>query len=183
MTILIEEAPVLYNTVFLAGIPTPGKAEVSGGDTKSKWDARAGVGKAGASTIFTGKDLAEEITVKLTFAEGLFNESAAQQKEYFYSTIVPILQRSEDGKTAIDFYFPPLSAPPHNISSVVTRSVGMVTEDPNGFSTVTFKLLQYVKPKPAPVTKPAASQADQVDPMDAKFQQDMAQRRAEWDAA
>lgn len=148
--------PEAYDQAIIGGVPTLGIATVSGGKALWSWDSKKGSGKSGASTVFTGKDLSDCV-LKITFADGAQGLSQADQISQFVEQIVPILQTSATGKTAIDFFHPSVSLEPINLTSVVVKSIGQIEMQDNGLKTVTVELLQYVKPKPARVGKPSGS--------------------------
>lgn len=151
-----ELDPTTWDIAVIAGHGTPGHISISGGEVVWNWDAKAGTGKSGATTIFTGQDLTE-ITVTLTFADGIRGLTAIEQRREFFTVIVPILEKTSDGKTALDFYHPAVSEPPINLTAVVCKTIGQLEVEDNGLSRISFKLLKYVKPKPKPVGKPAGA--------------------------
>src|SRR5690606_10736930 len=130
--------------------------------------------KTGASTIYTGKDLSDCV-LKIVFADGAQGLSASDQISQFLDQIVPILQTSENGKTAIDFYHPSVSEPPINLISVVVKSISQLDVQPDGLKSVTVELIQYRKPKAAAVGKPSGSAAKSPEPPTAKDAQDIQQ--------
>lgn len=159
----VEDDPTTWDIVLLANIGTPGHARVRGGKAIYKWDAQAGTGKSGATTIFTGEDLSE-LTVRLEFADGVRGLSAKEQRAEWFNVVVPILEKSADGKTAIDFYHPAVSEPPVNFTAVVTKEIGQLEVEENGLTWVEFTLLKYVKPKPKPAGKPAGAKKNTEQP-------------------
>ncbi|MEZ4375506.1 MAG: hypothetical protein R3B07_32140 [Polyangiaceae bacterium] len=167
----VEDDPVVWDRAVLGGHGTPGHITVSGGAASYNWDAKAGTGKSGATTVFTGDDLTE-ITVRLEFADGIRGLSAKEQRREWFDVIVPILQRSADGKTAIEFYHPAVSEPPINLTAVVTKKIGQLQIEENGLTWVEFTLLKYVKPKPKPAGKPAGAKANAYGPPTAQEQHD-----------
>ena len=157
----------------LANIATPGIARVSNGKATYKWDAQAGTGKSGATSVYTGDDLTE-ITVRLEFSDEVRGLTAKEQRREWFDAIVPILERSADGKTAIEFYHPAVSGPPINLTSVVTKEIGQLQVEDNGLTWVEFTLLKFAKPKPKPAGKPAGAKKN--------VQQPTAQDQAKADA-
>ncbi len=167
----IEQDPITWDMVVLGGHATPGVARLSGSKALYKWDSKAGVGKAGASTVFTGQDL-PSVTVRLSFADGIRGLTAREQRREWKDRIVPILQRSADGKTAIDFYHPQVSDEPIGLRSVVTKSIGPIEYTDNGSTSVEFELLAYRKPKAARVGSPSGSRSNSANGSVAKDETD-----------
>ncbi|MCA9643677.1 MAG: hypothetical protein KC492_23455, partial [Myxococcales bacterium] len=54
-----DKNPEAWEQAIIGGVPTLGLATVSGGKYTLGWDAKKGTAKSGASTVFTGKELAE----------------------------------------------------------------------------------------------------------------------------
>ncbi|MCB9584374.1 MAG: hypothetical protein H6718_03205 [Polyangiaceae bacterium] len=151
-----DKNPEAWEQAIIGGVPTLGLATVSGGKYTLGWDAKKGTAKSGASTVFTGKELAE-CTLTITFSDGAQGLSASDQIDQFLGQIVPILQKSENGKTAIDFYHPQVSEPPIGLTSVVVKTIGQIEKQDDGLKTVTVELIQFKRPRAAPVAKPTGS--------------------------
>ncbi|MEZ4230894.1 MAG: hypothetical protein R3B89_17095 [Polyangiaceae bacterium] len=153
-----DKHPEAWEQAIIGGVPTLGLATVSGGKYSLGWDAKKGTAKSGASTVFTGKDLSE-CTLTIRFADGAQGLSASDQVSQFVDQIVPILQKSENGKTAVDFYHPSVSEPPIELTSVVVKTIGQIETQDDGLKTVTVELIQFKKPRAAKVGKPAGSES------------------------
>ena len=140
--------PGSWDWIILAGKPLPGIPRIVGASDPRKWDVRAGYGTSGATTVFTGTDI-KEFSIEIEMWD-------PDQVDYWNDTIVPILEDSRKGKTALDFYAPACSEPPINIRSIVVTDPTQLTVEDDGTITTSIKVMKYAKPKPA-VGKPASS--------------------------
>jgi len=136
--------PELYDSIVLAGVPSPGRVTLSGHDRKVNWDVKAGPSLSGATT--TIKDI-PPIEFTATFylvkdvAQGI--DDLALWPEF-----KALIDSSVDGSKpkALEIYHPDLAV--NGITSVCKASVGGVVHDGKGGQTVVVRFQEYRPPKP-----------------------------------
>ena len=133
--------PQAYDALNIAGIETPGLAEVTTSGKSLKWEHKQAKGSTGATQTLQGRDL-ETFTVKLTLWK------RAQFEEW--ETLKRLLDDSvADAKNPrpLDIAHPDLSE--HGIRAAVVENIsGRVTES-IGRSTYTIKFTEYRRPVPS----------------------------------
>jgi hypothetical protein len=151
-----SDNPEQYDYCWLAGMPTPGLVEVTGGDRKHKWDKKEAKGSSGATITSQGAEPAEPtMKVRLWFDR----ENNINHFWLWDLNIKPILEAALEGKTAIDIYHPSLAA--NGINSVVVQEVSQLAkEGEDGLHSITIKFLEFRPPKPAGAT-PKGSKSGQ----------------------
>lgn len=141
----MSRAALSQDYVLIMGTPTPGRATVIGGNSPRKWDERGGHGLAGASTIYTGDQLAK-FKVQIDLWE----------PEHFvlWKAFSPIVKKPPKGvkPIALDVIHPVLSDIDITQAVVVDRS--QLTQIEDGLWSTTIDFLQYRKPMPV-LAKPA----------------------------
>lgn len=151
-----EVSPLAWDAATIGTEQTPGLCEiVDGGGRPFKWDVQKAYGSDGPATALTGA-AEQRFTMRLRFFDGVGGLSSVEQRELYFSKIVPLLEKTTNGKQAVDFYHPSVSDPPIGIRSVVCEEFGRLTEETDGVWAVAVKLLKYSKPKPK-VGKPKSS--------------------------
>lgn len=150
--------------ILLAGIKSPGLADVSGASSVRRWDEREGFGISGAFSVFKGRGLAH-FSVKLR----LYSDTdwAAW---YAWKQIVDKLptRRGGDGKDSgvLDIWHPLLEG--LDIKAVAAAEVMQPEQTDNGEWTIEIKFLEFRYPKIA-LAKPEAAAATPVDPVEEKI--------------
>ncbi len=132
--------PRMFRTVQIAGVESPGVAVVTGAERAYGWDEKKGKGADGATTTYTGKDLAKpKVLLKLWTAEHILAWDAYRE----------LLQSSIQGDkvTALEVFHPALD---HNdISSCTIAKIGGLEHQGGGLYHVTIELQEYRQPKAA----------------------------------
>jgi hypothetical protein len=131
--------------IVLQGLPSPGVAVVRGASSPRNWDVQKGYGLTGATTIFTGEDLAKFDVDILAWETQHFIE----WEVFARATLVnpPIGARP----ISMSIQHPLLNAAPLSILQVVVTNVTQWEQDSDGGGLFmrTISFLQYRKPRPA----------------------------------
>ncbi len=148
------EAPVDF--VILAGLPSPGIAEVLGAGSPRKWDERKGYALSGASLVFKGNGLA-----KFTLQLRLYTIEHWEAWEAWK----PLVMRPPVGERAraLDIYHPFLDS--LEIRSVVVEDVLQPQQTDDGEWTIEIKLIEYRRPVVA-LARQDGSRNRSTDPVD-----------------
>lgn len=162
--------PIDY--ILLAKQKSPGIAVVGQGkpaDAPSKWDERQGYGLSGAWLFYTGDGLAHFNVLLKLYTVADWNNWHAWKKLVMRRPLTKadaaggILPRPK----ALDIWHPILEE--LGIKSVVVENrIQPQLTDETGEWTIEIVFAQFRQPKPA-FAKPEASQAQPVDPLDAKI--------------
>lgn len=147
--------------ILLAGIKSPGLADVVGASDIRGWDVRKGMGISGAFSVFTGQDLSR-FSVRLR----LYTDTdwAAW---YAWKPIVDKLptRRGGGGKDSgvLDIWHPVLEG--LDIKAVGAAEVMQPEQTDDGVWTVEIKFIEFRYPK-LTLAKPEAAAATPVDPVE-----------------
>lgn len=137
--------------VVIAGVRTPGYAEVRGAGSPRKWDIRDGYGQTGASLVYTGTSLTKfEVDV---FA---WQPEHFDAWEVFARAVLPaptpaIASRAAFGKASLSLSIqhPLLNDPPLSITQAVVEDVSQWEQgEEGGLWARTIKMIQYRAPAP-----------------------------------
>ena len=120
--------------IILAGERSPGVAEVSGADTKLKWDKRRGYGLSYGTSIFRGVELAEPTVTLRLYSQQDWND---------WDTFRPLVARPPQGQRprAMDISHPFFESA--GIRSVTIQEVGQPKEAADGEYVITIKMLEF----------------------------------------
>lgn len=136
--------PPHQDYINLAGFPSPGAAVVKGAGSPRNWDIQKGYGRSGATTIFTGEDLAK-------FDVDIFcwePEHFLAWQIFAQATLVNPPIGAFPFSMAIQH--PALNDAPLSITQVVVTNVTQWEQsDDTGLWCRTISFLQYRKPKDA----------------------------------
>ncbi len=138
------DIPSLWEFILVAGVRSPGLAEVSGADRTYDWDTKTAPGTEGATSTYKGKGPVT-FTVKLTF----WDSEQIDQWNRFRS-----LLKYESVKSVVkpvDIIHPALSQ--NGIGAAVTKKIGQLTHDGLGLYSVTVEFLEYFPPKKKDATQ------------------------------
>jgi hypothetical protein len=142
--------------IRLAGLKSPGLAEIDGADAPRAWDVRVGMGLSGAWVVFKGNRLSKfKVRFKLYTSEDwtLWNAWRA------------LVQKPPSGvrPKALAIQHPQLDA--LDIKAVVVENCDAGRQTDNGEWTFTVDFLEWRAPTPA-LAKPDASKPQPIDPID-----------------
>ncbi len=155
------DTPDLWDSIILAGIKSPGIAEVTGGDREFGWEAKKSQGSDGATTTQGGAGLAKPKVKFLLWKE----PGKVDHFEAWNMVFLPLLHSSQKavaakkttttqvvahaGKPphALDIYHPDLAA--NGIRSVVVDNIGQLVDEGKGLSSCAVSFLEFRPPKPA----------------------------------
>lgn len=151
-----ELVPDAWDIALIGPYGTPGLVELSQGGVKLKWDKKPGFGTAIGTTKLTGIQPGE-FTLKIRFVNGVLGFTSAQQRFFYETQILPLIETAKTGKQAIPFYHPAVSEPPMRITAVVPEEIGIYEQDNDGVWSVTIKFSQFGKPKAAAGTPKSAA--------------------------
>lgn len=177
MSWAIDPTSSELNYVLVNGIPSPGRAQLTGVKVPYSWDIQQSYGREGAVTIFRGRGIAK-FTLTLTM----------WLKEHFiaWPFFAALLEPPKPPKPplVVQMGHPVLSAA--DIKAVSVESIGQPERQPNGFWVATIQLLEYRPPLPA-LMKPrgAIPAPDKGKPIPPKTEADiaLAQATADFSAA
>jgi hypothetical protein len=142
--------PVLQNYFFMNGEQSPGVCRFEGAALVRSWDIRKGYGFSGASTVYTGENLAEFNAIITLWEPSHFVEWDTFSRAFLR---VPVGVRP----SAFDLDHPIINGTPLYIRSVVVKKVSQfVKVSPMKWEcTITF--LQYREAKPLQLGRPVQS--------------------------
>ncbi len=134
--------------IVLGALRTPGVATVKGLSDPRDWDIRKGYGLAGATVVYTGKNISPfTVDVDLWLPEHFIE----------WNLFAAILAPPTPGKPfALGIKHPIVNGPPHGITEVVVKDVSQPVQSNTGLWTYTLTLLPYKKPLPA-LARPIAA--------------------------
>jgi hypothetical protein len=146
------DLPLQWDFVFVGGVPSPGKAEVSGAGRPYKWDEKDGPGTQGANLTYRGSRNSHfKITLTFWRAEHFAEWDQWQRLLEYDSTKKKV--------TAVDCYHPSLAD--RGIKSIVTENIGAVEKVGPTLWQVVISVSEYSPPKTSPTTTPSSSSANQ----------------------
>lgn len=143
--------PSLWEFILIAGVRSPGLAEVSGADRTYDWDTKTAPGTEGATSTYKGKGPVT-FTVKFTFWE----EEQIDQ----WNRFAPLL-KYEAVKSVVkpvDIIHPALAQ--NGIGAAVTKKIGQLAHDGLGLWTVSVEFLEYFPPKKKNATQTPSGPKD-----------------------
>lgn len=171
------------NYVVVAGVQSPGRADISGASRPYEWEIQQGYGLGGARTIYKGPGIA-----KPTLTVALWEPEHFVAWDAFEALLKP---PTSTKPFAIGMAHPKLSAA--KIAAVQVEDVGVPERQDNGIWLVIVKLVEYRPPLPALVTPrgsvPAGEKGTPVTPKSAEdhvldqITEDIAKQKARSDAA
>ncbi len=139
MTIAIDPRDPALNYVVVNGVPSPGKAIITGADIPYNYDVQQGYGLSGAVTVFRGRGVSEPtLTIQLW------------ERAHFllWPLFAKMLEPPKPGiKLVVEMRHPLLSAA--DIKAVAVKRLGQLTRGANGIWTSTTQLLEWRPPLPA----------------------------------
>lgn len=143
----------------LAGVRSPGYAELTGASSPRKWEERGGYGLSGATVVFRGVGLCY-----FTFKLKLYSE---QDWADWYK-FKPLVERPPFGTRAksLDIWHPFLEQ--LGVTHAVIEEVSQPEQGDSGEWVITIKMIEFRRPVVA-LAKPVASKATPVDPVEAKL--------------
>lgn len=149
--------PEAYDHFFIGNSQSPGLCEFDGACLAYLWDKKRGKGAKGATTTFTGVDIADAIKVQLRFWLGAQFDA--------WDAFRQILKYDPTRKTvtALDIQYPALQR--LDINSVQCTYIGQEKRiDKSGLWAVEIRFIQYAPPPPvASVATPTTSQTTSTD--------------------
>jgi hypothetical protein len=165
-----------HNYVVVAGLRSPGRAQLTGVSAPFQYDIQPSYGREGAITIFRGRGLAKPtLTLWLWLPEHFVGWTAFQK----------VLQPPTPFKPLVVEMRHPLLTEA-GIKAVAVEELGQPQRQDNGIWVVTIKLLEYRPPKPV-LVKPrgAIPSPDKGVPVAPKTEADRAlvQAKADFEAA
>lgn len=149
--------------IRLAGVKSPGIADVVGASSPRDWDIRKGMGLSGAFSVFTGVSLAKfSVKLRLYTVEDW-------HLWYAWKPLVDKLptRRGGGGKDSgvLDIWHPLLEA--LDIKAVAVAEPMQPEQTDHGEWTIEIKFIEFRYPKIA-LAKPEAAAATPVDPIEEK---------------
>lgn len=156
------DEPVDY--VLIAGVRSPGIAELQGFSSPRRWDKRGGYALSGSTLVYRGVDLAEgKLLLRLSTVEHWAG----------WSEFSRLVQRAPLGERArsMDISHPFLEE--LGIRSVVVKDVLQPVETADGEWTVEIQLLEFRRPEFALAT-PEGSQDRPTDPYEIQIAEESA---------
>jgi len=141
-----DDYPDAWSTVVLAGVATPGVAEVSGGTVSYKWDKKQSKGASGATSTFKGREISKP-SFKLHLCRDYY--LGVDHVAAYLERVLPVLQGAmrANKPQALDAYHPAWAA--NGIGALVIEEIGQLESKGNGLWTVEIKCSEYRPPKPA----------------------------------
>lgn len=154
--------------IKLAGVDSPGIAEVIGAGNPRTYDERKGFGFSGAFVVFKGNKLSHfQVKIRLYTPE----EWAAWR---LFSSMLRRPPMGERPK-ALSIWHPQLED--CDIKAVVIEDCDAGEQTADGEWTFTIKMIEFRKPQVG-LAKPEAAAAEPLDPVDAKIQELVSQATA-----
>jgi hypothetical protein len=140
--------PLLYTSINLGGVDSPGVVTLSGFPREHSWEDQKAKGTTGASTVNHGPKNSG-FTASFYLADLEDVEAWDEFQKLISSTV--------DGPKpkALSAYHPDLVR--NKITDVVCESIGGMQHAENGGMTVVVKFREYKPPKPKPAVKAAAA--------------------------
>jgi hypothetical protein len=139
MAFAINRRDPALNYIVVAGVPSPGRASVTGVRIPYHWDITQGYGLSGAITIFRGRGVSK-FTVTIT----MFEDEHFVQWPIFKAVLQPPTKLKP---LAFDMIHPVLSSA--GIKAVQIEELGEPERQSNGMWIATLKFLEYRPPLPA----------------------------------
>lgn len=139
MSFPIDPTSNELNFVVVAGIQSPGRAQLTGVAAPFNYDVQPGYGKEGATTVFRGRGIAK-FTLTITLWE----------REHFIAWPVfsAMLEPPKTFKPlVVEMRHPLLSAA--DIKAVAVESLGQPERQNNGMWIATIRLMEWRPVKPA----------------------------------
>lgn len=140
--------PLIYKSIMLGGVESPGTVTLSGFDRQHDWEDQRAKGTTGASTVNHGpKNGGFTATFFLADLEDVGAWDDFQR----------LISSTVDGAKpkALSAYHPDLVR--NRITDVVCESLGGLQHDGKNGATVVVKFKEYRPPKPKPASKASAS--------------------------
>ena len=150
--------PEAFDTVRIAGVPTPGVATISGLSLEMGWDVQDASGSSGASLARKGRKLSK-FTIQLHLVRDV--GAGIDQFAEWYDSFLPMLRSCFDGKQSVglDCEHPDLQA--LDINSVVIEKIGQLQHDGTGGATVDIACIQFAPPKKVSTAGPSKSKGSE----------------------
>lgn len=138
MSIAINPKDPALNYVTVAGVPSPGRATLTGVKAPYNWDVQQSYGREGAFTIFRGRGIAKPL---LTISMWALEHFLA------WPLFVKLIQPPTPTKPlVVQMGHPALSAA--DINAVSCESIGQPERQSNGMWVAQIQLIEYRPPKP-----------------------------------
>jgi hypothetical protein len=136
---MINPASSALNVVVVNGIPSPGRATITGAAIPYKYHVQEGYGLSGATTTFHGRGVA-----KFTLTIDLWDRIHFAAWEIFKKLLEP----PKPGlKLVVEMQHPILSS--QGIKAVAVESLGALERQTNGMWRSTIQCLEWRPPVPA----------------------------------
>jgi len=143
--------PQLWDRVFVAGVPSPGKATISRAGQPFKWDEKDGPGTQGANLTYRGQRNSH-FQIKLSFRE---EDHFAEWDDW--QTLLAYDSTKKTVK-AVDVYHPSLAD--RGIKSMVVENIGGIEKVAPTRWEVVIDCIKFSPPKKSPTTTPGSSTAN-----------------------
>lgn len=129
--------PQAWDVVVIAGVKSPGLAQVGAFDRQHDFDVKKGKGTIGATLTFTGKPPAKGSIKFLLWTQAHFSAWVNFRTLFKYDPTKQSVQ-------PVDIYHPSLSDV--DITSVVCEKLGNAVHDGNGLYSISVELIEYTAP-------------------------------------
>lgn len=173
---MIDPRDSALNVVVVNGVPSPGRATITGAAIPYKYHVQEGYGLSGATTTYHGRGVA-----KFTLTIDMW----AREHFLAWPLFAKLLEPPKPGlKLVVEMQHPILSA--QGIKAVAVESMGALERQGNGLWRCTIQCLEWRPPVPA-LVKPrgAIPGVAKGKPIPPKTEADLAleKARAEFEAA
>ena len=166
------ESPEAYEVVTIAGIDSPGLAQVQSINRSYQWDVKVGKGAFGSTTTFTGRVPAEFSVLFTLWRSAHFAQWSRFVKRLKYDPTkirYNIETRWVSGVDAVGIYHPSLAQ--LDIKSVVVKKINGISHKGKGVYETSIEFLEWFPPpKISVVATPASSTPVTGLPVDADVQ-------------
>ena len=166
------ENPDAYDVVTIAGIDSPGLAQVGDVSREYEWDVKVGKGAFGSTTTFTGRVPAEFSVLFTLWKSAHFGQWSRFVKRLKYDPTkirYNIETRWVSGVDAVGIYHPSLAQ--LDIKSVVIKKINGLSHKGKGVYEASIEFLEWFPPpKISVVATPASSTPVTGLPVDADVQ-------------
>jgi len=166
------ENPDAYEVVTIAGVDSPGLAQVQSINRSYQWDVKVGKGAFGSTTTFTGRVPAEFSVLFTLWRSAHFGQWSRFVKRLKYDPTkirYNIETRWVSGVDAVGIYHPSLAQ--LDIKSVVIKKINGLSHKGKGVYEASIEFLEWFPPpKISVVATPASSTPVTGLPVDADVQ-------------
>lgn len=140
--------PLIFKTLIVGGVESPGTVTLSGHDRTQEWEIKKPKGTTGTPPTNHGRNL-----MQFTATFFLADDDDRDAWDAFEKMLLATLPKSGKPK-ALSCYHPDLIS--RGLSEIVVASIGGVTHDAHGGDSVAVKFIEHLPTKKHKPEQPAA---------------------------